>query len=104
MHEIGLALSPDGPLMFKWLPADHQITDGRLQVLRANDQTVYEAAIPWTHIGSYSPAVGRPMTFSLTLNDADGRGFRGWLAWASGICGGKDASSFGWLDFVDAEP
>jgi hypothetical protein len=33
----------------------------------------------------------------MTVNDNDGDGFRGWLEWTPGVCGGKDSSAFGWL-------
>jgi hypothetical protein len=66
-------------------------------VLREAGKTVYETAIPWSAFGVASPRSGLRTAWSMTVNDNDGDGFRGWLEWTPGVCGGKDSSVFGWL-------
>ncbi|MBN2449099.1 MAG: hypothetical protein JXR77_01840 [Lentisphaeria bacterium] len=96
--EIGLALTPSGPTLFEWMPGARRATGGRLAVVRTGDVTVYEAAIPWQTLGLAPMAPGGRLAWSMTVNDNDGDGFRGWLEWTPGVCGGKDSSAFGWLE------
>ncbi|MBM3497137.1 MAG: hypothetical protein FJX74_00560 [Armatimonadetes bacterium] len=98
VHELGLALTVAGPELWQWMPEARVVTDGKVAVVRQEDRTLYEAAIPWSALGMTSQPGARP-GFSLTLNDNDGAGFRGWLEWSGGLCGPKDASKFGvlWL-------
>lgn len=100
VHEFGLALTPVGPELWQWVPQERVVPDGRLAVFRHNARSTYEAAIPW-HLLGFTPLVGVSLGLSLTLNDDDGSGFRGWLEWSSGVCGTKDASRFGVLDLID---
>ena len=67
-------------------------------MVRDDVATVYEAALPWTALGVEGMRQGRRLAWSLTVNDNDGNGFRGWLEWTPGVCGGKDSSAFGWLE------
>ena len=100
VQEFGLALTPAGPEIWKWMPEERVAASGRLEVRRTDGGLVYEAAIPWSEMGDMAPAAGSSIGFSLTVNDADGTGFRGWLEWTPGVCGTKDASAFGRLRFV----
>lgn len=96
-HEIGLTLTPGGAQVFQWAPVAAPPPDARLAVLREEGRTVYEAAIPWRALGVSAPRSGLRGAWSMTVNDNDGEGFRGWLEWTPGVCGGKDSSVFGWL-------
>jgi hypothetical protein len=96
-HEVGLTLAPDGPLMFQWMPGERPVENGSLAVVRTAGRTVYESAIPWSALGITGARSGRRISWSMTVNDNDGDGFRGWLEWTPGVCGGKDSSAFGWL-------
>jgi len=97
--ELGLALTPKGPQAFRWIPAPRELSAARLVIRRSEGRLAYEAAIPWASLGEWRPARGATVGWSFTVNDADGEGFRGWLEWTPGICGGKDASRFGRLQF-----
>ena len=99
-HEVGLTQAPGGPLLFQWMPGKCPLTEGRLAVVRDANATRYEAAVPWPALGIKSPALFGRVTWSLTVNDNDGEGFRGWLEWTPGVCGAKDSSQFGWLKFA----
>lgn len=96
-HEVGLTLTSAGPLVFQWAPGAAPLSAAKLAVLREGERTIYEAAIPWSALGVKSPRAGLRSAWSMTVNDNDGAGFRGWLEWTPGICGGKDSSLFGWL-------
>ena len=98
--EVGLTKAPSGPMLFQWMPGRCALKDGRLAVVRDGTVTRYEAAVPWRALGVKSPVVSGRVSWSMTVNDNDGQGFRGWLEWTPGVCGGKDSSEFGWLKFV----
>ena len=96
--EVGLTRAPQAPLVFQWTPGAAPVPDARLAVVRTEGTTVYEAAIPWAAIGIAKPRSGKRVSWSATVNDNDGEGFRGWLEWTPGVCGSKDSSAFGWLE------
>jgi len=96
-HEVGLTKTAHGPLLFQWMPGACPLKDGSLAVVRDGNATIYEAAIPWTALGVRNVAPSSSITWSMTVNDNDGDGFRGWLQWTPGVCGGKNSSEFGWL-------
>ncbi len=99
--EIGLTRTGSGPYVFRWGPDEGAVPEARLAVRRTEDgRTLYEAAIPWSAMKLPPPAPGARLAASFTVNDNDGTGFRGWLEWTPGICGGKDSSAFGRIDFV----
>ncbi|MBT4815726.1 MAG: hypothetical protein HON70_08515, partial [Lentisphaerae bacterium] len=98
--EVGLTQGPDGKaVLFQWAPGARALTDGQLAVVQAKGTTVYEAAIPWTALGVTNVRPGSRTSWSMTINDNDGEGFRGWLEWTPGVCGAKDSSAFGWMLF-----
>ncbi|HIE09280.1 MAG TPA: hypothetical protein EYP65_05470, partial [Armatimonadetes bacterium] len=95
--EIGLALTKFGPQAFIWFPKpERPCPEVEVSVKRKGNLTVYEASIPWRLLG-VEPSAGFRLAFSLTVNESDTGKFEGWLEWTPGICGGKDASSFGAL-------
>ena len=96
--EVGLSKTPNGAVVFQWMPGAAAVTDGKLAVVRGPSATVYEAAVPWSALGVKAPTSGKRVAWSTTVNDNDGQGFRGWLEWTPGVCGGKDSSTFGWLE------
>jgi hypothetical protein len=96
--EFGLALTPQGPRAFQWIPEQREVEGAHLVVERSEGRVLYEAAIPWASLGGWRPEAGASLGWSFTVNDADAEGrFRGWLEWTPGICGGKDAAPFGRL-------
>lgn len=97
-HEVGLSLGPQGPEVFQWMPGACPCPEARLAVVREGPVTRYEAALPWTVLGARPMQPGRRLAWSMTVNDNDGEGFRGWLEWTPGVCGAKDASAFGWFE------
>ncbi|MGQ9731233.1 MAG: DUF6259 domain-containing protein [Candidatus Zipacnadales bacterium] len=95
VRELGLALTAEGPLLWEWMPQERVLEQGKIAAIREGTQTRYEAAIPWKQLHMRPNS---PIAAGITLNDDDGQGFRGWLEWAAGVCGTKDASKFGVLE------
>jgi len=98
--EVGLTRGPNGaPILFQWTPGACLLTEGELTITRHQSTTVYEAALPWSVLGIKHVFPGNRTSWSMTVNDNDGDGFRGWLEWTPGVCGSKDSSAFGWMTF-----
>ncbi|HID07420.1 MAG TPA: hypothetical protein EYP10_09770, partial [Armatimonadetes bacterium] len=94
--EVGLALANDVAYVHQWYPQRRPCPQIKLCVQREGNITLYETAIPWELL-RLRPAVGLRVAFSFTVNENDGKDFDGWLEWTPGICGKKDATSFGAL-------
>lgn len=102
-HEIGLSLTPSGPQLYQWLPADQGGTlSGTLAVVRddTTSRTVYEAAIPWASLGGWDPSDAL-FSSSIAINDNDGSG-RAFTEWGGGIVTSKDSTQFRSLRLVPA--
>lgn len=102
VQEFSIALTPQGATLFQWLPQEGEVKEARVVVKRNDRRTIYEVAIPWMAMGKKKPKAGDVMGWAFTLNENDGEGFRGWLEWAGGICGTKDASLFGKIRLIRA--
>lgn len=97
-YECGIALTPSGPQMYRWLTAEGTpgpVTNANLKVTRneAAKETVYELAIPWQQLGPIRPD-DRLLSLSFAVNDDDGTGRRGWIEWGAGIAGAKNSALF----------
>lgn len=96
--ELGTALTPSGPQVWRWLAPAGQATGAvsgaQVHIVRdeAAHDTLYEVAVPWTDL-SIDPA-GRLVSVSMLVNDNDGAGRKGWIEWGGGIGGAKDSSLF----------
>ncbi|MBR4519708.1 MAG: hypothetical protein IKO65_11980 [Victivallales bacterium] len=101
-REFGLALpaGTDG-IVYQWMGGDGQglLADAQIHAEREGNLTRYRAAIPWNKLALPPPKPGMLISFAFTVNDNDSDHLRGWLEWASGVCGGKDSSLFGELRF-----
>ncbi|MBN1344324.1 MAG: hypothetical protein JXQ73_16675 [Phycisphaerae bacterium] len=97
--EYGLALTPQGPYVHEWQPADRQADNVRLAAMTGNAGVTYEAAIP---LASIHRDALRTIGFSMTVNECDKEGvFDGWLEWTPGVCGDKSVASLGRLELGD---
>ena len=97
--ELGLALSPDGPIAcFSHHPdgGDGHIVLSDLTVSRDEQakRTRYEAAIPWQQLGWTEPVANRWMGMNLLVNDNDGGDRRGALQWSPGLIYQKNPALF----------
>lgn len=103
--ELGVALTPQGPQMYRWADAMGE-TPGPLphvqvEVVRneTDQTTIYELAIPWTAIAPFTPEDGG-LSVSLLVNDNDGQGRKGFIEWGSGIGMEKNNALFNYLRFI----
>jgi len=96
-YEYGFALTPNGPLTWRWCAAKGKKTGAvkniQPQIIREGSVTTYEVAIPWSELEPLKPRAGAMFGFSVLVNDDDGSG-RGWMEWAGGIARGKDPRRF----------
>ena len=95
-HELGLALTPKGSLLWRWTGPEGTKPgkmEGRHVVRNEGDTTIYECAIPWSQLAPLSPKDDL-LRFSLLVNDSDGKTRKGWIEWGSGIGRDKKASLF----------
>jgi len=93
-----VALTRQGPVVWQSNPDKGVCKTATLSVIRneTEETTIYEGRIPWKKIGLKD--VNTPITWSVTINDRDGKNDAlGWMEWTPGIGGKKDSSSFGWL-------
>jgi len=103
--ELGVALTPQGPQMYRWSDAmgvtPGPLTEAQVEVVRneSNQSTIYELAIPWTAIAPFTPEDGG-LSVSLLANDNDGQGRKGYIEWGSGIGAEKNNALFNYLRFM----
>jgi len=101
-YEMGMALTPKGPCVWRWAPTSEAVKSAELFVERKENKTIYELKLPFAEIG-FVPAKGKSLGFTFTLNESDdaAKGFRGWIEWTPGICGYKDSMFWGKLTLED---
>ena len=97
-HELGMALTPAGPQLYRWLAAGDAagtVAGSQVAVVRddAAQTTVYEAAVPWVRLTGVAPSSAL-LSSALIVNEADGAGRDGYLSWGGGIAGEKDSAEF----------
>jgi hypothetical protein len=101
-HEIGLSLAKGGAEAWRWI-APEGSTTGRFagadfQARREGQMTTYECHIPWSELSGIDPT--KPgFLFSILVNDNDGAGRKGWIAWGGGIGREKNPQRFRYVEF-----
>lgn len=103
VYEFGVALATKGKEVYQWTPREGNLDSASCEITQEEGSLIYQLSLPWKTIGLDGPKVGRELGWAFTINENDGEGFRGWLEWAGGICGGKDASLFGKLLLKNGE-
>ncbi|MCR4718659.1 MAG: hypothetical protein K5768_03410 [Firmicutes bacterium] len=106
-HEIGVALSPEGPGVYRYSSQDNvydpgEIKEADVAVRREGNKTYYELCIPWNVLllSGQKPTSGENMGYSFLINEDDGDGRVGWIEYASGIGRSKNTSLFTILEFI----
>jgi hypothetical protein len=105
--EFGVALTPQGPQVYRWSGPPGASTGlmGNASVAAVRDdileETVYEAAIPWDDLMDLQPSNGL-LSISLLVNDNDGQGRRGYIEWGAGIGETKDPGLFNPVRLIDS--
>jgi hypothetical protein len=98
-YEYGIALTGSGPQVYRWIAANGLptglVNNARLNVVRDENakDTIYELALPWSELKPVLPDDGL-FSFSFLVNDNDGQGRKGYIAWGSGIGEGKSNKLF----------
>ncbi|WP_285038626.1 sugar-binding protein [Plantibacter sp. lyk4-40-MEA-4] len=97
-HELGMALTPAGPQLYRWLAVGEgpgTVAGARVAVERddAAATTVYEVAVPWVRLTGVRPDAAL-LSSAFIVNEADGEGRDGYLAWGGGIAAEKDSAQF----------
>lgn len=98
--EFGLALTPAGPRVYRWTAPSGVMPSATLSVSRQGDRTIYDASIPWKELGVTEIKPPRTIGFSLIINDNDGKGREGWLAYGGGIAREKRADRYATLTLL----
>lgn len=99
-YEYGIALTGQGPQVFRWNGGGGLLPNGPvptvdLEVTRdeTTGSTLYEMAMPWSELAPFR-ASDRLLSLTFLVNDNDGTTRRGWIEWGSGIGMGKDPAKF----------
>jgi hypothetical protein len=98
--EFGLALTPDGPQVYRWTPPAGVVPGATLIVNRRGNVASYEATIPWRELGISAVHPPQTMGFALVVNDNDGGRRDGWLAYGDGIATEKRSDRYGTLTLI----
>ncbi|ACQ79175.1 hypothetical protein Bcav_0914 [Beutenbergia cavernae DSM 12333] len=99
-YEYGLALTSQGPQVFRWNGGGGILPNGPVAAVdlaasrdEATQTTVYEMAMPWSELAPFDPA-DRLLALSFLVNENDGAIRRGWVEWGSGIGSGKNPALY----------
>lgn len=68
-----------------------------LKVKRDSVRTTYNASIPWKELGVTAIRAPKTIGFALIVNDNDGKGREGWLAYGDGIAAEKRTDRYALL-------
>jgi hypothetical protein len=102
--ELGLTRSADAgkPAVYSYLvPEGFKDPTAAvfLRTDRKDEQTVYEAVLPYSAFGLTDAVLEQGIRFNLVVNDSDGSERKGWMQVAPGIGESKDSSAFPWIVF-----
>lgn len=98
--EFGLALTPDGPQVYRWTGKAGLIPGADLKVKRDGPHTTYDASIPWSELGVKPFKAPKTIGFAFILNDNDGKDRQGWLMYGDGIATEKRADRYATLTLL----
>ena len=106
--ELTAALGSGGPVLWKQKAADfdglilarctqqgNPVKYASIKIDRINDGLLYEIHIEKDELYPFKAEKGRPLRFSILVNDNNGSGREGWLEWGSGIGRLKAPALFG---------
>lgn len=103
-HELCIALTPNGPEIFRHLSQDNVYPSAPFEgadvsIVREGKKTLYEVKIPWKDLllEGQQPQKGDRLGFAMLANDNDGGGRRGWIHYAGGIAPAKTTKLFTYL-------
>jgi hypothetical protein len=97
LKNICLFMTTDGKPGVYCFEQNYISNNIKLAVSRNENRVIYEVFIPKFILVTLKE--NHQIPFSFTLNKNDGKGFRGWLEWTPGVCGGANPEMFGDLKF-----
>lgn len=92
--EFALALTADGPQVYRWTGKAGLMPGADLKVRRDGLRTTYDASIPWNEVGISAIKPPQTIGFAFILNDSDGKDRQGWLMYGDGIATEKRADRY----------
>jgi hypothetical protein len=98
--EFALALTPDGPQVYRSTGKPGLMPGADLHVKRSGVHTTYDASIPWSELGVKVIHLPRTIGFAFVLNDNDGKGRKGWMMYGDGIATVKRADRYATLTLL----
>ena len=105
--QITLSDTPSGPVVWRSISENNELPIGEvnsaeLVIKREGGYTYYELKLPWSEVKFNKPDfnVINKIGFSMLVNDNDGNGRKGWIAYADGIGKSKDTSLFTFLKIL----
>jgi hypothetical protein len=93
-REVGLALTPQGPVCYVSYPGTPRQLAVPLAIRREGSVTSYEAILPWEALELPVPTDGKMLAISYIANDNDGLGRGYWMGLTPGIGEGKSPLSY----------
>lgn len=103
-QEYGMALTAKGPQVYRWIdvPGNRTgpVTGAKWEVIRQENRTVYQLALPWTEVGKKGVKDGAELGFSLVVWDRINDKEIDQITWGGGIANNKDPAMFRKLRLV----
>lgn len=96
--EIGFVLGKEKPHVYMTVPTRKEIVC-QVMAKRVGNDTIYEAAIPWSELGIELPQPGKVMAINFIVNDNDGQGRLYWMGLTPGIAEGKRPAVYRKFEF-----
>ena len=105
--EIGFSLVDGKPYAHRWgsriAGAPGPLRGAEVAIMREGDVTCYEARVPFSELELLTPGFPGRSGMCAVVDDCDGDGRKGALAWTSGVADVKGPSTFGVLEFAGSE-
>lgn len=86
-----------GDLPVKWSPPGGPVANASIAVERDGDRVLYKVRLPWSELYPLTSEPGKPLRFSVLVNNNDGKGRDGYLEWSGGIGSEKKPAAYGVL-------
>lgn len=106
-NSFALSDTPSGPVVWRHMSENNElpvseVESAELAIKREGGYTYYELKLPWSEVKLDKPNfnIVDKIGFSMLVNDNDGNGRKGWIAYADGIGKVKDTSLFTFLKII----
>jgi len=93
-----MAAQVGGDLPVKWSPPGAQVSHASFTAEREGDRVLYKVRLPWSELYPLAYEPGKPLRFSVLVNNNDGKGRDGYLEWSGGIGDEKRPAAYGVLN------